>query len=226
MENFSDGELISKIFPDISPGELEKLDGFRRELFRWKRAKSLTRIREVDFIPKLILPSLWLRRFTVGVPALSILDLGSGAGIPGIPMAVCSPPEHRFVLLDRSQKKITFLKHAVRLLELTNAFPVCADAKTWSPDQEFSEGFDRVFSRSTGPVEEVLNVSARFLKEKGVLVLQKGGKALESMEVFPWEEYQNQGLICLGATAIGAGIGLNEGKLFLVQKCSTWNIFK
>ena len=61
---------------------------------------------------------------------MRVLDLGTGAGVPGIPLAICRPDVH-VTLLDRSEKKITFLRRVVASLSLENCQPCCSTAEAW-----------------------------------------------------------------------------------------------
>jgi 16S rRNA (guanine527-N7)-methyltransferase len=211
-----------KSFP-LDQGGWEKLDLYLNELDRWNRAKSLTRIPEKDRISKLILPSLWLGRFCLGLPGLRVLDLGSGAGIPGIPISILCP-DARMVLLDRSQKKIAFLKQVIRRLNLENVEPVCMDGREYANTAGVAHmpgaagPFDRIFSRSTGPTEEVLELSSLLLNPGGVLILQKGGRQLQQMEEFNWENVRAEyGLKFLGSTRVAPGIPPTDATLWIFQ---------
>jgi len=221
MSNPFDLSKVSESFPDISSEQIEKMKVYLNELVKWNKSKSLTRIPENEMVAKLILPSLWIGRFCFGNSGLRVLDLGSGAGIPGIPISIIST-DQQIVLLDRSQKKISFIKHLIRLLQLSNVETVCQDGAEYVNKPNCSGSFDRIFSRSTGPTDEVLKLSAHLLKNNGVLILQKGGRQLQQMKEFPWESYRNEfGLQFLESTRIGAGISPSEGTLWIVQKCST-----
>lgn len=213
---------IRDSFPDLPQPALQNLERYLGILYKWNRAKSLTRIDESESVSKLILPSLWLRRFVVGLPEQTILDLGTGAGIPGVPLSVCLP-EHRFVLLDRSQKKIAFIKQVIRELTLSNVTAVCMDTREFVTEKGSAGGFDWVFCRSFGPTEKVVQVSRTLLKKEGILVFQKGEKReLETDRVLE-DLSKSEPIRFLGSTRIGAGIEPSAGKLFLVQNCSTWN---
>jgi len=218
MSNPFDLSKVSENFPDISSEQIEKLKVYLNELVKWNKSKSLTRIPVQEMVAKLILPSLWIGRFCLGNPGFRVLDLGSGAGIPGIPISIIST-DQQIVLLDRSQKKISFLKHLIRLLKLQNVETECMDGVEYIHTPGAAGSFDRIFSRSTGPTEEVLKLSAQLLKNNGILILQKGGRQLQQMQEFPWESVRNEfGLQFLESTAIGAWISLSEGTLWLIQK--------
>jgi 16S rRNA (guanine527-N7)-methyltransferase len=98
-----------------------------------------------------------------------VVDVGSGAGLPGIPLAVAKP-EWQFVLLDSNHKKTSFLRQAVLELELENTQVVADRAEHWHPIHRFDVAISRAFSDLPGFVE-----TARHLcRSDGVLAAMKG----------------------------------------------------
>lgn len=124
-------------------GQVDRLLAYLAELRRWNASYNLVAAGE---LPKLVsrhlLDSLavtpWLRG-----PA--VLDVGSGAGFPGLPLAVLNPG-WRFSLLDSAGKKVRFLRHVVRTLDLDNVTPVESRVESFSPGGEFSTIVSRAFA--------------------------------------------------------------------------------
>lgn len=163
------------VLPDGGAG---KLAVHAAELLRWNRAIRLTAITgPVDVAVKHVLDSLLLLKFAP-YPGRT-LDAGSGAGYPGIPLAVALPGS-RFVLLDATAKKCTFLTHVLRRIGLSNAEVVRG---------RISKGallpigrFEQVVSRATFPPPEALRLLARYLLPGGRLLLMTGPAAEEQGE--------------------------------------------
>lgn len=167
-------DLLSRLIVDaglsLPPGAGERLVSHAREVVRWNRSIRLTAITSPEEIAvKHILDSLFLLRFSP-FPG-RILDFGSGAGYPGIPLAAALPGS-RVVLLDSSGKKSAFLAHAVRKLSLPNADVVHARL---SGRNLLSIGrFDHIVTRATLPPEKAAPLLLPYLSPGGRLLLMEG----------------------------------------------------
>jgi len=142
-------------------------------LEKWNQVYNLTAIRDAE---KMV--SGHLLDCLAVVPYLSgarVLDAGSGAGFPGIPLAVAKP-DIQVALLDSNHKKTAFLRQAVAELELKNASVVCERVESWRP----AEKFDCIISRALAEIAEFVSLSAHLLAPGGVLAAMKG--------VHPYEE--------------------------------------
>jgi 16S rRNA (guanine(527)-N(7))-methyltransferase RsmG len=112
---------------------------------------------------------------------MHVLDLGTGAGVPGIPLAVCCPDVH-VTHLDRSEKKSTFLRRVVASLPLENGQPCCSTAEDLAHRLRPQEYFDVVVSRGVGRVAHLMRLTAPLLKLGGRLLLRKPLHTLELQE--------------------------------------------
>jgi 16S rRNA (guanine527-N7)-methyltransferase len=144
-------------------------------LEKWNRVYNLTAIRDAE---KMV--SVHLLDCLAVLPHLGggrVLDVGSGAGLPGIPLAVAKPGIH-VSLLDSSHKKAAFLKQAVAELRLKNADVVCERVESWHP----AEKFDWIISRALAELVEFATLTGHLLAPGGVLAAMKG--------VYPFEEIE------------------------------------
>jgi len=107
--------------------------------------------------------------------AHTVLDVGSGAGLPGIPLALMWS-QASVTLLDSNHKKAAFLRQAVIELGLNNVDVVCERVETWQPAREF----DLVISRALSDLPEFVNLAGRLCCADGVVAAMKG--------VYPYEE--------------------------------------
>lgn len=162
--------LIAGAGLSVPHGAEELLISHAREVLRWNRSIRLTAITAPEAVAvKHILDSLLLLRFSP-FPG-RILDFGSGAGYPGIPLAVALPGS-RVVLLESSGKKCAFLSHALRELSLGNADVVNARLERLSP---LSLGpFDHIVTRATLPREEAVPLLLPYLAPGGRFLLMQG----------------------------------------------------
>ena len=108
------------------------------------------------------------------------LDLGSGAGLPGIPVKLARP-ELRMVLLEQRQKRSVFLRQVIRTLGLTGIEVIQGQAETRGVREVLAGTFDAVLSRATGKLKEVLGIGPPFLKPGGKLLVFKGPRADEEL---------------------------------------------
>lgn len=128
---------------------------------------NLTGIREPSaMITHHLLDSLVVRPLLVGT---RILDVGTGAGFPGLPLAIAEP-RRSFTLIDGNNKKIMFVQHVVALLHLDNVDAVRVRAEDFAPAQ----GFDTVLARAVGPLPWLIAVAGHLVGEDGVLIALKG----------------------------------------------------
>jgi len=136
-------------------------------LNKWNVAYNLTAIRDLEsMVSKHLLDSLAILPWLNGV---RILDVGTGAGLPGIPLAIANPEIH-FVLLDSNGKKTRFLQEAKRQLDLKNLEIVQFRVENYHPAQ----GFDTVISRAFSSLEQMIHWTEHLLAKDGNWLAMKG----------------------------------------------------
>ncbi|MCL9682993.1 16S rRNA (guanine(527)-N(7))-methyltransferase RsmG [Legionella maioricensis] len=136
-------------------------------LNKWNAAYNLTAVRHLDaMVGKHILDSLAMVRWLKGT---RILDVGTGAGLPGIPLAIAKP-EMQFVLLDSNGKKIRFLNEVKRQLDLKNLEIVQFRVENYHPAQ----GFDTVISRAFSSLEQMIHWTQHLIAKDGMWLAMKG----------------------------------------------------
>ena len=145
---------------------------------KWNRVYNLTAIREPEkMVSHHLLDSLAVAPH---LQAERLLDVGSGAGLPGIPLALANSAI-RVTLLDSSHKKTAFLNQAVLELELRNA-EVCSErVETWRTDQKF----DVIISRAFADAGEFVRMTEHLLAPGGVFAAMKGLHPYEEIEKLP-----------------------------------------
>ena len=144
----------------LSETQLQRLLQYLELLLRWRLHLNLTGLRDAErIIDVLIGESLDFFQGDFLVPGMRVLDLGTGAGVPGIPLAICSVGL-RFTLLDRSEKKITFLHRVVSMLRLENCQPCCGTAEDLARSLTPTQRFDTVVSRGVGHIAHLIRLAA------------------------------------------------------------------
>jgi 16S rRNA (guanine527-N7)-methyltransferase len=152
----------------------EKFAQHLRLIAKWNRVHNLTAVRETEQMVVLhLLDSLSVLPHMEGVAA--ILDVGSGPGLPGIPVAIAMP-QAAVTLLDSSHKKGAFLEQAKAELGLRNVEVVCDRVENWKPGRRF----DAVVSRAFSDLADFVVQAQHLVAPGGRLIAMKG--------VYPFDE--------------------------------------
>ncbi|NNM21353.1 MAG: 16S rRNA (guanine(527)-N(7))-methyltransferase RsmG [Gammaproteobacteria bacterium] len=158
--------------PGDSAGQM--LD-YLQLLGEWNRAYNLTAITDpAQQLSHHLLDSLSVLPFLHGE---RIADIGSGAGLPGIPLALAQP-QRRFTLVEATAKKTRFLRHALRVLGLANVEIVTARIEDYRPPS----AFDTVVARALAALPRLTELSAGLLATGGRLLAMKGREPVEEMK--------------------------------------------
>ena len=110
----------------------------------------------------------------------NILDVGTGAGFPGIPLSIILPKVH-FTLLEARRKKLNFLKSVICKLDLTNVNLIYGRAEEVAHQKTFRGTFDFVTARAVAPLSTLIELTVPFLKLDGILVAQKSDKIRDEL---------------------------------------------
>jgi 16S rRNA (guanine527-N7)-methyltransferase len=172
-----------------NPQRTDQLLSFLKLLRRWNQAYNLTAVRDPrEMVSRHLLDSLSISRFLFGSP---VLDAGTGAGLPGIPLAVYHP-DVEFYLIDSSAKKIRFVRQAVLEIGLSNVIAVHARLESYRPARKFATIVGRALTSLAGFVavtEHLLDRPARLLAMKGrdprgeLAILQPGALHVHRLAV-------------------------------------------
>lgn len=150
------------------------------ELKEWNKKINLTAITDdKDIIIRHFLDSLTLAPFLSGKETL--LDIGSGAGFPGIPLNIVIP-DLKVTLMDSVNKKVIFMRHIIRTIGLKNIEAVQARAEDKETITRFAACFDVVTSRAFAGLGSFLDIALPYAKNGGALISVKGPKWMEELK--------------------------------------------
>ncbi len=162
----------------LSPGQISQFGRLQTELLDWNKRMNLTAITDPAAVQsRHFLDSLSIVASLVGNLPISdfagrILDVGSGGGIPGVPLAIVLP-RAPVTLLEATQKKCRFLEHAIAVLDLTNTSVACGRAEDLAHQPALRETFDVVVVRAVARLPTLVELCLPFLRVGGRLIAMK-----------------------------------------------------
>lgn len=165
----------SQILTDI---QVKLLLDYLRLLHKWNGAYNLTAIRDLEKMLHLhLLDSLSIIPFVKGV---NVLDVGTGPGLPGIPLAIIYP-ERNFTLMDSNGKKTRFLFQVKNELGLDNVTEIQSRVEAYQPTKQF----DAITSRAFTSLSDMVEKTAHLLEGNGRFYAMKGQYPDEELRVLP-----------------------------------------
>ena len=173
---FSFLKLVARNNLKISDAQANMMGRYVKQLSDWNRKINLVSRNDQE--------KIWSRHIVGSISFLfsfalreksSVLDLGTGGGLPGIPLAILYP-KNRFLLVDSIQKKIAAVKSIIEKLELPNVTAVCARAEELSKETKFRSAFDYVVSRAVASTADLIRWSRPFLPPPTLMSKEEPGK--------------------------------------------------
>jgi 16S rRNA (guanine527-N7)-methyltransferase len=160
---------------------VEAFNLYLKELLKWNQKINLTAIRtDKGIILKHFLDSLSVVPY-LPTPS-SLLDIGSGAGFPGIPLKMVQP-SLEVTLIDSILKKVDFQKHIIRMLGLKGIYAIHGRVQDKEILQRMEGRFDIIISRAFSNIQTLLSLSYPFLKKGGRVLAMKGEVVNEEIEL-------------------------------------------
>ena len=167
----SSGEItrrLNVVGLPVSREQGAKLAAFVELLLRWNKVYNLTGVRGADeIVDRHLVESFALRAHLRGA---TVADVGSGGGLPGVPLAIVEP-ERRFTLIESRAKRVRFLRHVVGELKLANT----SVAHSRAEDLQVERPFDTVLARAVAPPAELLGLCRPLTAPGSLLLLLTAG---------------------------------------------------
>ncbi len=161
----------------LTPEQVTDFTVYEAELLDWNQRMNLTAITEPDAIRvRHFLDSLSLVRVLDLTQPQKLVDIGAGAGFPGLPLAMLFPQVH-VTLLDSVNKKVTFMQHVIDVLGLSNAQAVHARAELAGQHPSYREQFDAVLARAVARLPGLVEYMLPLAKVGGTCIAMKGTTA-------------------------------------------------
>lgn len=176
--------LLAKTDLQLNQHQQQQLISYVLLMHKWNKAYNLTSVREPQqMLISHIVDSLVVSPYLIGE---RFIDVGTGSGLPGIPLAIANPNKH-FVLLDSLGKRVRFMKQVAHELQLTNIQPMQARVEDFQPAQ----AFDAVLSRAFASLKDMLHWCQHLVDSQGLFLALKGQYPQQEIAELP-SEFQLQ----------------------------------
>ena len=178
-------EGLDELGYENDPLLIEKLEIYLATLKKWNKVYNLTAInKDSEIIVKHFLDSLSVNQYIQN--SGRILDVGTGAGFPGLILALFNP-EKSFVLVDGVSKKISFLQEMIGKLNLKNVIAVHTKVEQYN----VAEQFDIIISRAFADIKKMTKLTSHLIKDGGKFIAMKGPDVMSELDdiSFPFVHY-------------------------------------
>jgi 16S rRNA (guanine527-N7)-methyltransferase len=179
--------ICTEIGIELDQAAVKRLDTLRTLLLDYNRHTNLTAIRDpLDIEIKLfadslaLLPLIETEMLREGREAMRLIDIGTGAGFPGLPLAITNPALE-VTLVDATRKKITFIEHVVDSLNLTNAIPIHSRSEDLAHEHDYRERYDIVTARALASTPALIELCLPFVHVGGLALFTKGREIREEL---------------------------------------------
>ncbi len=174
---------VANLNLSLTGTQLSAFEDYASELIAWNRRVNLTRIVKPDEIAvRHFLDSLAIRvALPPNSPAFSLIDVGSGAGFPGVPLKIACP-EIQLTLLEATSKKVAFLQHLIEVLKLTGVTILAVRAEDAGRQPDLRERYDVAVARAVAALPVLAEYTLPLVKVGGTFIAQKGSDPASEIE--------------------------------------------
>ncbi|ROQ19143.1 16S rRNA m(7)G-527 methyltransferase [Gallaecimonas pentaromativorans] len=171
-------QLLAETSLEVTGHQRELLVKLVEQLDKWNKAYNLTSVRDpLDMVAKHIVDSLVVSPY---LPSGAIIDVGTGPGLPGLPLAIINP-DKTFVLLDSLGKRIRFIRQTCHELGISNVTAIQSRVEEHQPEQPYAA----VVSRAFASIQDMLSWCGHLTDHRGAFLAMKGLYPEEELNALP-----------------------------------------
>lgn len=184
---------LKKLKINLENNQINLLINFIELIYKWNKTYNLTSIQsKEEMLYKHIIDSIVISNYLNGE---NFIDVGTGPGLPGIPLAIINPRKN-FYLLDSLTKRINFIRQVKRELNLTNIHPILSRCEEYNKEVNF----DGILSRAFASLKDMINISQNLASENTVFYALKGQLIKNEIAEIP-QQYKISDIINLDVPA-------------------------
>lgn len=162
--------------------QIRKLERYTQELTYWNSKVNLISRKDMNyFLEHHLLHSLSILKYIKLEPKSFCIDVGTGGGLPGIPLAIACPQTY-FLLVDSINKKVKITSILAKHTELNRLKVLCSRVEDLANDEQFKHKFDYVITRAVGNVVSIMSKTRQIIKKSSKLIFLKGGNLKKEIE--------------------------------------------
>jgi 16S rRNA (guanine527-N7)-methyltransferase len=208
---------LRNIYPAATKDQFQFIQTYLGLLRSWNRRVNLISRKDIDFLwEHHVLPSVIVLSLIEFSKSAMLLDIGSGGGMPAIPIKILRP-DLDFLLVESIRKKALFLKLVISELSMQGISVIISRIEQLNSIIDYQKKFDLTTARAVAPIPQLFQWGIPFLKERGKHILWKGSKDIPELEKFSIQFQTGYKILEVPATLYSISPKFKELRIFVLE---------